>query len=292
MADDDLKVFISWSGDLSREVTRVIRHWLPKMFDRIDPWMSDIDIQAGTRGLTLIEERLNESQFGIIVITVDNMEKTWLNFEAGALSKKFGESVLSRVVPIMVDLDSVYQITGPIRQFQAVKLDQNGMRSLLESIAQVTGNDWDSIKTRFEWSWQEFEEALDKAREIAGAQPEAPKLGTDDLLKQVLNAVQQIGAPQAPTPRRFKDPSQSARQRQEDEDIRAVATAMNLGVRQIVRAFGGEIFISVVSDTVVSSKHADAFRRELQKFLTGDLQIAFKEADDVDGGRDSAAPRD
>ncbi|MFF3066591.1 hypothetical protein ACFVQ3_18790, partial [Oerskovia sp. NPDC057915] len=72
MTEDDLKIFISWSGELSKNITRIIRMWLPKMFDRIDPWMSDIDIQAGTRGLQLIESRLNESAFGIIVVTTEN----------------------------------------------------------------------------------------------------------------------------------------------------------------------------------------------------------------------------
>ncbi|WP_068160365.1 TIR domain-containing protein [Rhodococcus phenolicus] len=85
MADGDLKVFTSWSGDFARDITRVIRDWLPKMLDRVDPWMSDIDIQAGTRALQVIEDRLNESEFGIIVVTTANQHSTWLNFEAGAV---------------------------------------------------------------------------------------------------------------------------------------------------------------------------------------------------------------
>src|SRR4051812_2549416 len=89
--EHDLKIFISWSGDLAREITKVLRDWLPKMFDHIDPWASEVDIDAGMRGLDVIQDRLNASSFGIIVVTTENMNKPWLNFEAGALSKRLEE---------------------------------------------------------------------------------------------------------------------------------------------------------------------------------------------------------
>ena len=65
--EQDLKIFISWSGDLAREITKVLRDWLPKMFDHIDPWASDVDIDAGMRGLDVVADRLDDSAFGIIV---------------------------------------------------------------------------------------------------------------------------------------------------------------------------------------------------------------------------------
>jgi hypothetical protein len=92
--EQDLKIFISWSGDLAREITKVLRDWLPKMFDHIDPWASEVDIDAGMRGLDVIQDRLNASSFGIIVVTTENMNKPWLNFEAGALSKRLSTSLL------------------------------------------------------------------------------------------------------------------------------------------------------------------------------------------------------
>lgn len=191
MADDDLKIFISWSGDLSKSVTRVIRSWLPKLFDRIDPWMSDVDIQAGTRGLQLIEDRLNESAFGIIVVTTENQHKTWLNFEAGALSKRF-EGGSGRVVPILVNFDDFYQIDGPIRQFQGVMLDKDGMRELLQSISNIAESDWPMIEARFEWSWAEFDKAIQKSLSDAGTQPPAPDVTEADLLHDILGRLKSI----------------------------------------------------------------------------------------------------
>lgn len=191
MADDDLKIFISWSGDLSREITKVIRTWIPKIFDRVDPWMSDIDVEAGTRALQLIEESLNESAFGIIVVTTANQESTWLNFEAGALSKRFDNS-LARVVPVLVNFDDFYQITGPIRQFQGVMLNKDGMRKLLQSICQVAGAEWADVESRFEWSWEDFSTRIEEVKEKIANQPAPPDFDPKVALLDIMRRLDHI----------------------------------------------------------------------------------------------------
>ncbi|MFE5878356.1 TIR domain-containing protein [Rhodococcus sp. NPDC056506] len=194
---DDVKIFISWSGDLSREITKVIHAWLPKMIDRVDPWMSDIDVQAGSRALQDIETRLNESAFGIIVVTTDNQEKTWLNFEAGALSKRFDNSP-TRVVPLLVNFDEFFQITGPIRQFQGVMLQQKGelykpgMLKLLQSVAVIAEADWDSVSTRFNWSWDEFCEDIRAVIDQAGDQPDPPEFDEKSTLLEIARRLDRI----------------------------------------------------------------------------------------------------
>ncbi|WJJ10394.1 TIR domain-containing protein [Prescottella equi] len=207
MADGDLKVFTSWSGDFARDITRVIRDWLPQMLDRVDPWMSDVDIQAGTRALQLIEERLNESEFGVIVVTTENQHSTWLNFEAGALSKRF-EGRTARVVPVLVNFDNFYQIEGPIRQFQGIMLtekpkpsqpdhdsapdtertvNKEGVRELLKAVSNVAGTKWPMVEARFEWSWSDFERRILEVIRHAGEQPPAPSVTTESLLKEILD---------------------------------------------------------------------------------------------------------
>lgn len=186
--DQDLKIFISWSGDLAKEVTKVLRTWLPKMFDHLDPWASEVDIDAGTRGLNEIQDRLNASAFGIIVVTAENMNKPWLNFEAGALSKSLGGDP-TRVVPLLVNFDDVYQLQGPISQFQAIKLNKEGMSRLCRSIATVIGLDPLTIDSRFEWAWESLELAVEKARNNAGEQPELPEVSDTQLLKTLLATV-------------------------------------------------------------------------------------------------------
>jgi hypothetical protein len=99
------------------------------MFDHIDPWASVTDIDAGARGFDEIKERLDVSGFGIIVITTENMEKPWLNFEAGALSKTL-DADPNKVVPLLVNFDDVLQLTTPVNQFQAaLQIDRQGHRT-------------------------------------------------------------------------------------------------------------------------------------------------------------------
>lgn len=49
--------------------------------------MSEHDIDKGTRNIPAIARNLDETQFGIICLTPENLNAAWLLFEAGALSK-------------------------------------------------------------------------------------------------------------------------------------------------------------------------------------------------------------
>ena len=82
-----MKVFISWSGDSSRDVARALRGWQPKALQFVDPFMSETDIDKGTRWATEVSAQLEAAKVGIICLTPGNLFKPWLLFESGALSK-------------------------------------------------------------------------------------------------------------------------------------------------------------------------------------------------------------
>ena len=84
-----MKVFISWSGDLSHKVAIVIRDWLPAILQYVEPYVSSEDIDKGVRWSSDISKELDNSKFGILCVTKENFEAPWLNFEAGALGKSF-----------------------------------------------------------------------------------------------------------------------------------------------------------------------------------------------------------
>jgi hypothetical protein len=94
----DVKVFLSWSGDVSRQVAGLLREWLPLVINEIEPFMSSEDIDKGTRGLNIIASELQDSDHGVVVVTEENFERPWINFEAGALSKVVEGS---RVTPLL-----------------------------------------------------------------------------------------------------------------------------------------------------------------------------------------------
>src|SRR5947209_2821697 len=83
-----MKVFISWSGERSKAVAEALRYWLPKVIQAIEPWMSADDIEKGTRWRSGIADELEQSSVGIICVTRENLDSTWIHFEDGALSKQ------------------------------------------------------------------------------------------------------------------------------------------------------------------------------------------------------------
>ena len=80
-----MKVFISWSGETSFEVAKILKEWIPCIIQDVEPYFSSEDIDKGARWSTDIAKELEEASFGILCVTRDNLQSQWLNFEAGAL---------------------------------------------------------------------------------------------------------------------------------------------------------------------------------------------------------------
>lgn len=129
------QVFISWSGELSRAVAHQLRDWLPSVIQSVSPFMSAADIAAGTRPLAEIEASLEVAQFGIICVTGENWGRPWVNFEAGALSKRLSLRD-RRVSPLLIDL-APEDIDSPLKQFQMKRLDRSGVFEMLQSLNEV-----------------------------------------------------------------------------------------------------------------------------------------------------------
>ena len=202
----DVKVFISWSGDLAKAVAVALRGWLPLLFDRVVPWASDSDIAAGQRGLAQIEAELADSRFGVVVVTAANQHQPWLNFEAGALSKVVGGDLDQRVVPLVVDLASPTDVTGPLAQFQGVLARADGVRGLVRSVADVAGIDRSVADTRFEAYWPQLEVKVEEAKQSVTASGQAAKperRDKDAVLDEILLHVRTLArnADEARSPR-------------------------------------------------------------------------------------------
>lgn len=130
------KVFISWSGDLSKKLAEEVRLWLPGVLQFVKPYFTPNDIEKGARWSTEIANELETSNAGIICLTKDNINKPWILFEAGALSKNFGKA---NVCTILFNLDNA-DLTGPLTSFQATRFDKTDFKKLLTTINN-TGSD-------------------------------------------------------------------------------------------------------------------------------------------------------
>lgn len=183
-----MKVFISWSGPRSKQLAQALKGWLPNVIQAVDCFYSSDDIRAGQRWNLEINTQLAETDFGVLCVTPENIAASWLNFEAGALAKKLNDE--SRVVPVTLGF-SPGALDDPLRQFNGVEANKDGILKLLHSMVEVGKATIDVDKAFGLW-WPELE---GKIREIPESvdtvvAPELP--GPEELLTEVLGVVRGI----------------------------------------------------------------------------------------------------
>jgi hypothetical protein len=154
-----MKAFISWSGDRSKNLALAIREWLPLVLHYVEPWLSEADIEAGERWAQSVAKELAASNFGIICVTPENIASPWVLFEAGALTKTLETS---RVIPLLLGLE-LRDISGPLAQFQAKKLSQQGLSEVIQSIQKASEHPIPEARAKqlFDALWPEFEKKLE-----------------------------------------------------------------------------------------------------------------------------------
>lgn len=131
-----MKVFISWSGKRSKAMANALKEWIPLIVQHSEPFVSDKDISAGDRWAQAIAGELESSNFGILCITPENISSEWIMFEAGALSKAMQDA---KVIPLLFGLE-LSDLSGPLQQFQALKVDEQGMLDALKAINAASDN--------------------------------------------------------------------------------------------------------------------------------------------------------
>ncbi|OBJ86508.1 toll/interleukin-1 receptor domain-containing protein [Mycobacterium asiaticum] len=239
MADhEDFQVFISWSGPLAKSIASALDNWLPTMFDHIDVWFSDTDIPAGTAWFGDIQQRLNSSDYGIVVVTTENLNRPWMNFESGALSKKLKQDV-ARVTPVLVNFTDITQLTGhPLQQYNAVLLDEDGIRKLCDSIARSAGRNTASVMLRFRNMWPDLEAEIDKAKKSAGTQPEPPDVSEPEVLESLSASVRSLESTVARLVRNYVAPSSPTVVRQPARRPASPVNNINRVVMQVAEIVG------------------------------------------------------
>lgn len=157
-----MKVFISWSGIKSQKAAEVLKKWIPCVIQSVEPYFSSADIDKGARWSTDIAKELQDASFGILCVTNDNLTSSWLNFEAGALSKSIEQS---RVCPFLVDLKPSDIQDSPILQFQMANSTKEDILKLFESLNQNLGEEKLTetiLDTTFNTFWPSIEKDLNE----------------------------------------------------------------------------------------------------------------------------------
>lgn len=158
------KVFISWSGELSKKLAEQIRDWLPDALHSVEPFYSQDDTRKGSHWFTEIAKQLEDANVGIICLTKYNLNKPWLLFEAGALSKNFDKSL---VCPILFGIEN-QDVKGPLASFQTTKFNKPEFKKLFALINNTCGEyklDSDRMSKSFENWWPKLESKINEILE-------------------------------------------------------------------------------------------------------------------------------
>lgn len=186
-----MKVFISWSGNKSHKVAIVFRDWLPSVIQSIEPYVSSEDIDKGARWSTDIAKELENSTFGILCVTSENMNAPWLSFEAGALSKTMDKSLVS---PFLYDIKRS-EVNGPMLQFQSTIFQKEDIKKLINSLNKACGEGCISdlrLGKAFEVWYPTLEDELNKLQgmpdesEHAKTQKDS-KSHSSEILEEILD---------------------------------------------------------------------------------------------------------
>lgn len=138
-----MNVFISWSGNLSKQCANQIREFLIDCFgEKIKVFMSSEDIGIGNVGITKIFDTLYISDCCIVCITNMNIRSPWISFEAGMVAGNSNgnptksELNLSKVIPILFgDVDLLKPISHPLANFQFSQFDKKTLQLIYDKIS-------------------------------------------------------------------------------------------------------------------------------------------------------------
>jgi hypothetical protein len=166
-----MKVFVSWSGEASHDVAKALKDWLPNVIQAVDVFLSSEDIAKGSQWFHELGTVLDESGFGVLCLTRDNLSAPWILYEAGALGKRFEQT---RVVPLLINLKPT-DLSGPLSHFNAALLDKEEISKLVASINAELGAEKLTDKQRekaFQAWWPDLEQTLQQAAAKANTGPQ------------------------------------------------------------------------------------------------------------------------
>jgi hypothetical protein len=180
-----VKVFLSWSGNRSREVANLLSDWLCCVIQASRPWVSTRDLDRGSLWFGEINDQLKDTTVGIICLTQENKTRPWILFEAGALAKGLSTA---RVCTLLVDLEPK-DIEDPLAQFNHTLPNKESVLGLVRTLngtLGVSALDVRILEQVFETYWPQFEQRFKQVlatTESPGPSKPRPK---EDVLGEIL----------------------------------------------------------------------------------------------------------
>lgn len=195
-----MKVFISWSGEPSKSIAGALYHWLPNVIQEADPFFSDDSIEAGSDWLAKIGDELKGS-LGILCLAPNNLQSTFLHYEAGALSKSLDDAKV-RVIPLLYQLDFP-DVAAPLSRFNMTKLDRPGVWKVVKALNEAADRPLEPLRLEnaFDVWWPQLEKSFDDFPKVTAEIAHRPDR---EILEELLAGVRSLL--KSSTPRRTATP--------------------------------------------------------------------------------------
>ena len=162
----ELKVFISWSGNRSRLIAEEVKAFLNRTIPEIIAWISDDNLHKGEVWSKDIINALSEHSVGLFCLTPENVNSSWMHFEAGALSKSCEDALICPLLYGLLPSD----VDGPLSVYQATEFDKDDMWKLITALNDRMGrkqHDPASLEQKYEELWPGFQKSLEKISDEA-----------------------------------------------------------------------------------------------------------------------------
>jgi len=178
-------IFIGWSGARSRAVAEALREWLPAVIQTAKPFMSESDIDKGSRGLDEVVKALEGIRVSVMCLTPENLTEPWILYESGALSKTIDDK--TRLCTYLLGGLQFQDIRPPLGMFQHTKANKEETRKLIRTINSSVSEDPVSdsnLSTIFERMWPDLERAIENMP--SPDQVVETKRSVDEMLAEIL----------------------------------------------------------------------------------------------------------
>lgn len=183
-----MKIFISWSGERSRQVADLLSNWIECVLQAVDPWLSSKDIDRGSLWFSEITNQLSNTHNGIVCLTKSNLNKPWILFESGALAKGLSSN---RVYTFLIDLSS-NDVKDPLAQFNHTVPTKDGVYQLVRTInnsLETNSLKENILSNVFETYWPQFEKDFKEIIKNTKDEDVVVERPKEDILNEILQSV-------------------------------------------------------------------------------------------------------
>lgn len=190
-----MKIFISWSGNTSKKVAKLLCQWLQKVLQISEPWIST-EIEKGRRWSLEISKNLKESKIAIICLTKDNLNSNWIHFETGAIANSSDAIICT----FLYNITSA-NINPPLSDFQSTSNSKTEMYGLVSAINKKIGSvenkslPEEILKDIFNTYWPQLKNDLDNIA-VSKEENTVPLRTDREILEEILDRIRRSTKPE------------------------------------------------------------------------------------------------